>query len=94
MSTFKEVINYINKNEYFEPKDIILHIGITSSTIYQYINYFNGSMYLKRTNPGEYKRINHIPENLTVSELKNFNYNKTNIQKSRYWKLKQLENKG
>lgn len=99
MSKIKKVIDYINNtNTHFTVKMIKSHVNdgyvLYESTIHNYINYLHLSEYIKKINRGLYIKIENIPSDLTVSELKFMAYDENyKIRRDRKKKLDKLLNK-
>jgi hypothetical protein len=102
MSEWSKVIEYINsfpdEKWTFTPLMVKEHVCNKGETISLYVNYLHKSGFLKRTGRGVYRRVQDIPENLTLTQLKKFAYpegatwedRKRNVE--RYWKLKDIKN--
>jgi hypothetical protein len=101
MSNWSDTIKYINSfsnEDYITPKMVKEHLYNNSQTIPLYVNFLHKSGFLKRTNRGVYIRVQKIPSDLTLTQLKKFTYpegttiedRKRNIE--RYWKLKDIQN--
>ena len=66
-TTWSKVIEYINThNDEFSPRDLR---SIESPSIYTYLNYFRIAGFLSRHKRGIYKRIQHVPEDLTITNI-------------------------
>lgn len=95
MSDWSNTIKYINSfshNEIITPKMVKDEIN-NKDTIALYVNYLHKAGFLKRTSRGIYRRVQNIPSNLTLTQLRTFAYpngatcddRKKNVE--RYWKL-------
>jgi len=96
MSDWSDTIKYINSFPHdgwvITPKMVRENVNNTD-TITLYVNYLHKAGFLKRTGRGVYRRVQDIPSDLTLSQLKKFAYpegtswedRKRNVE--RYWKL-------
>jgi hypothetical protein len=102
MSDWSKTIEYINSfpNDNWVITPIMVREKVNNTdSVTLYVNYLHKAGFLKRTGRGIYRRIQNIPSNLTLTQLKNFAYpngatwedRKRNIE--RYWKLKDIKNK-
>ena len=103
MSDWSETIKYVSSfpNEKWAiPLVQVKHkIGGNYSTVALYINYLYKAGFLERTGRGIYRRVQDIPPDLTLTQLKNFAYPKgtdwrqRKAMVERYWKLHNIKYK-
>ena len=103
MSDWSETIKYISS--FPDEKWTIplvqakSEIGGNHDTITLYVNYLHKAGFLTRTGRGIYRRVQDIPPNLTLTQLKNFAYPKGTTWEDRkmfverYWKLQKIKDK-
>jgi hypothetical protein len=87
MNKWETLKEYVNSHEFITRK--ILHSKdlLDGSTSDNYINMLRKIGFIKRTAPGEYTRVEKIPEDLTSSKLTQI-YSKDPIK---YWRKVKLE---
>jgi len=99
MSDWSKIIEYINNNPIdIRPTVVKYDMQTYTDTISLYINYLHKAGFLERTGRGIYRRIQDIPSDLTLTQLKKFAYpegatwedRKRNVE--RFWKLKDIQN--
>ena len=85
MNKWEIIKNYVNSHDFITRKELRSDDLLVGSTADNYINMLRNIGFIKRTNLGQYIRIEKIPEELTSTQLQKIK------DPIKYWRQLKLE---